>query len=161
MNWLNILTINRTKMVIGCGSIAQVVLSKETAGGFLTVNFGWWLGVMLGVYVCGGVSGGHINPAITLAMAILGRTPWHKVCFYWTGQYLGAITGAAVVYGVYFDALNDFDGGVRQIDGAQGTAGIFGTYPKPFLSWQSGFGDQVMVWLRLKTHPAKRESLIP
>ncbi|ELT97593.1 hypothetical protein CAPTEDRAFT_125390 [Capitella teleta] len=131
-------------IIIGDGSVAQSVLSSETAGAFHSVNWAWGLAVAMGVWVSVGVSGGHINPAVTLTMCILRKCPWKKLLPYWLAQYLGAFAGAAVVYGVYYDALNAFDGGVRQVDGINGTAGIWATYPKEFLSAESGFGDQLV-----------------
>ena len=65
--------------MIGDASIAQVVTSNGAAGGFLTVNIGYGLGLVIALYVSIGVSGGHLNPAVTLAMALRGKTPWLKV----------------------------------------------------------------------------------
>jgi len=56
----------------------------------------------LGVYTSGGVSGGHINPAVTLAFAVTKKFPWRKVPFYFLGQYLGALLASVVVYFVYY-----------------------------------------------------------
>ena len=66
--------------LIGDGAIAQVVTSNSTAGGFLTVNIGYGLGLVIALYVSIGVSGGHLNPAVTLAMALRGKLSWLKVC---------------------------------------------------------------------------------
>ena len=49
------------------------------AGGFLAINVGWGLGLVVALYVSIGVSGGHLNPAVTFAMALRGKTPWIKV----------------------------------------------------------------------------------
>ena len=57
---------------------------------------------MLGVFVSGGVSGGHLNPAVTLAMALRKKLEWKKVPVYFLAQYLGAFLGAALVYFVYY-----------------------------------------------------------
>ena len=65
--------------LIGDGAIAQVVTSNSTAGGFLTVNIGYGLGLVIALYVSIGVSGGHLNPAVTLAMALRGKLSWLKV----------------------------------------------------------------------------------
>ena len=67
--------------LIGDAAIAQVVTSKQylDIGGFLTVNFGYGIGLMVALYASIGVSGGHLNPAVTLAMALRGKTSWFKV----------------------------------------------------------------------------------
>ena len=63
---------------------------------------------MMGVYVSFGVSGGHLNPAVTIAMAISGKLSWKKVPVYMLGQYLGAFLGAVMVYLIYY-GNNFFD----------------------------------------------------
>ncbi|XP_072038316.1 aquaporin-9-like [Amphiura filiformis] len=128
--------------VLGDGSIAQVVLSRGAKGGFLTINFCWGLAVALGAYCCAGVSGAHINPAVTVAFSTIGRFPWLKVPLFVGAQMLGAFLAAACVFGVYHDSINAFDGGVRQVVGENATAGIFATYPQNYLSIWSGLGDQ-------------------
>jgi MIP family channel proteins len=70
--------------------------------------------------------------------------PWSKVVPYSLVQTAGAFVASAVVYATYHEALAAFDGGVRQVAGAQGTAGIWATYPQPFLSTMGGVVDQVV-----------------
>ena len=77
-------------IVFGAGVVAQVVLSGGTAGGYLSINLGWGLAVTMGVYAAGGVSGAHINPAVTVALAVHRRFPWKKVLPYCAGQLAGA-----------------------------------------------------------------------
>ena len=67
--------------LIGDAAIAQVVTSNGAAGGFLTVNIGYGIGLIVALYVSIGVSGGHLNPAVTLAMALRGKLSWLKVLF--------------------------------------------------------------------------------
>ena len=62
-----------TLIVFGCGVVAQVVLSRQTAGEYLSINLAWGLGVTMAVYVAGGVSGAHLNPAVTIALAVLSE----------------------------------------------------------------------------------------
>jgi MIP family channel proteins len=94
--------------------------------------------------VAGTVSGGQLNPAVTLAAAVHRGFPWSKVPAYVAAQIAGAFTAAAVVWFTYREAFDAFDGGVRQVAGAHATAGIFATYPQPFLSIAGGFVDQVV-----------------
>jgi MIP family channel proteins len=131
-------------IVFGVGVVAQTVLSGNANGSYFAINVGWGLAVMLGVYVAGAISGAHLNPAVTLALAMLRGFPWSKVVPYTIAQIAGAFVAAAVVYFTYREAFDAFDGGVRQIAGAQGTAGIFATYPQTFLSTAGGFVDQVV-----------------
>jgi len=132
-------------IVFGCGSVAQVVLSGRTSGEYLSINLGWGLGVMLGVYAAAGVSGAHLNPAVTLALAVRRRFPWSKLAPYCLAQLTGAFLASAVVYVTYWEALGEFDGGVRQVLGPQGTAGIWATYPQPYLSIvPGGLIDQIV-----------------
>ena len=131
-------------ILFGVGVVAQVVLSQQAAGSYLSINLAWGLAVTMGCYVAGGVSGAHMNPAVTIALAIHRKFAWGKVPAYVIAQLAGAFAAAAVVYFTYADAITHFDGGVRQVAGPQGTGGIFATYPQPFLSISGGFLDQVV-----------------
>ncbi len=132
-------------IVFGVGVVAQVVLSAGTSGQYLSINIAWGLAVTMGCYVAGGVSGGHLNPAVTLALAVYRGFPWGKVLPFMVAQTAGAFIAAATVYLTYREAFTALDGGVRQITGSQGTAGIFATYPQAFLSsFPGGFIDQVV-----------------
>lgn len=131
-------------IMFGAGVVAQTVLSRGANGSYLGINLGWGLGVMLGVYAAGGVSGAHLNPAVTVALAVTRGFAWSKVAPYAAAQVAGAFAASAVVLLTYHEAFTAFDGGVRQVLGEQGTAGIFATYPQPFLSLTGGFIDQVV-----------------
>jgi MIP family channel proteins len=132
-------------IVFGVGVVAQFVLSKGAAGSYLAINIAWGLAVAMGCYVCAGVTGAHLNPAVTLGLAVHRRFPWTKVLPYGVAQIAGAFAASAVVYVTYREALGAFDGGVRQVIGPQATAGIWATYPQPFLSvFPGGFVDQVV-----------------
>jgi MIP family channel proteins len=132
-------------IVFGVGVVAQVVLSHQTAGTYSSINLAWGLAVAMGCYVAGGITGAHLNPAVTLALAAHRRFPWRKVLPYSGAQIAGAFVASAVVYATYHEALTAFDGGVRHVSGALGTAGIWATYPQPFLTvFPGGFIDQVV-----------------
>jgi MIP family channel proteins len=90
------------------------------------------------------VSGAHLNPAVTFALAFHGDFPWRKVGPYMLAQLLGAFGGAATTFMVYREAFDAFDGGQRQIIGEKATAGIFATYPQPYLSTFGGLIDQII-----------------
>src|SRR5215510_10936256 len=132
-------------IVFGVGVVAQVVLSKNAAGTTLSINIAWGLGVTMGCYVCAGVTGAHLNPAVTLALAVHRRFPWKKVAPYSLAQIAGAFAASVIVFVTYHEALAAFDGGTRQVGGPLGTAGIWATYPQAFLStFPGGFIDQVV-----------------
>ena len=78
------------------------MLSKKEFGDSFAINWGYGLAVTMGVYVSAGISGGHLNPAVTLAMAISGKLKWKKVPIYMIAQYVGAFLGALFVYLIYY-----------------------------------------------------------
>ena len=131
-------------ILFGVGVVAQVSLGGGATGQYLSINLAWGLAVTLGVYVSAGVSGGHLNPAVTVALAAWRGFPWAKVGPYIGAQFAGAFVASAVVYLTYADALTHFDGGVRQVTGPMGTAGIWATYPQPWLSTLGGLIDQIV-----------------
>ncbi|XP_059160031.1 aquaporin-7-like isoform X3 [Physella acuta] len=126
-------------MVFGMGSVAQFVFSEGKAGSPDQVRWSWGLGVTFGVYVAGGTSGGHLNPAVTLTLCLFRKLPWSKLIPYWIGQYLGSFVASGLVYAVYYDAFHSFKGGNKTIE----TSSIFVTYPQDYLSVANGLGDQV------------------
>lgn len=95
-------------ILLGDGVVANVGLAPRLAApayNWNTIAFGWCFAVMVAVYVAGGVSGAHINPAVTLAMAVKRGFPWAKVVPYWIAQVLGAFLGALGVFLCYMDGL--------------------------------------------------------
>lgn len=127
-------------LAFGAGVVAQVVLSKQQNGTYLSINIAWGFAVTMGIYVAGGVTGAHLNPAVTLALAVRRALAWSKVLPYSLAQIAGAFCGAATVFVVYREAFFAFDGGTRQMD----TAGIFATYPQPYLSTSGALIDQIV-----------------
>jgi aquaglyceroporin related protein len=130
-------------ILFGAGVQCQVVLSTNPAvaaspkGDYLSTAFGWAIGIALGVWVSAGISGGHINPAVTLASATWRGFPWKKVPIYIFAQLMGGIVGAALVYANYFHAIDLFEGGrnVRTLK----TAGLFATYAADYMTNVSAF----------------------
>jgi aquaglyceroporin related protein, other eukaryote len=90
---------------------------------------------MLGVYT-GGISGAHLNPAVTFANCVFRKFPWRKFPGYMLAQILGAMCASAIVYANYKSAIDVFEGGagIRTVGGATSTAGIFCTYPAAFMT---------------------------
>ncbi|XP_036001172.1 aquaporin-10b [Fundulus heteroclitus] len=131
-------------ILFGCGSVAQVTTSEEKNGQYLSINLGFALGVTFGVFVSRGVSGAHLNPAVTLSLCVLGRHPWVKLPLYAFFQVLGAFLAAATVGLQYYDAIQKYSGGQLTVTGPTATAGIFCTYPAEYLSLWGGIVDQVI-----------------
>jgi MIP family channel proteins len=131
-------------LVFGLGVVAQTVLSRQTAGSMLSINICWGIAVMMGCYVSAGVTGAHLNPAVTLGLAVHRRFPWPKVAPYVAAQTIAALAASVIVFVSYHDSLTAFDGGVRHVTGELGTAGIFATYPQPFTSIAVGFVNEMV-----------------
>jgi glycerol uptake facilitator protein len=105
------------------------------AGDWLLIAWGWAFAVVFGVYIAGGVSGAHLNPAITLAFAIRRKFAWGKVLPYMAAQVVGAFAGAALVYLLYHDAIDAFNRAsktARDAAGGLATFSIFATFPAPY-----------------------------
>jgi MIP family channel proteins len=131
-------------IAFGAGVVAQVVLSNKQNGEYLSINIAWGFAVTMGIYIAGGITGAHLNPAVTFALAVRRDIPWSKFLPYTFAQIAGAFTGAAIVFWVYRAAFTNFDGGTRMIAGDKGTAGIFATYPQPYLSTAGALIDQIV-----------------
>ncbi|XP_033831689.1 aquaporin-10b [Periophthalmus magnuspinnatus] len=131
-------------ILFGCGSVAQVTTTQNQKGQYLSINLGFALGVTFGVYVSRGVSGAHLNPAVSLSLCALGRHSWVKLPFYVFFQFLGAFLGAATVALQYYEAIRWYSGGELTVSGPTATAGIFCTFPAEYLSVWAGFVDQVI-----------------
>jgi glycerol uptake facilitator protein len=131
-------------ILFGTGVVAMVVLfpsknpGETVHGGYTNITLGWGLGVTMGIYIAGRISGAHLNPAVTLALAVFRRFPWGKVLPYSAAQIAGAFVAAALVYCNYLPAFRRVDPGLER------TAGIFTTFPAfPDLP-QAGFLDQLI-----------------
>lgn len=89
-----------TLILLGDGVVAGVVLkgTKNENAGWIVITIAWALAVVFGVYVAGEISGAHLNPAVTIALAAAGSFDWAQVPLYLAGQMAGAILGAILVY---------------------------------------------------------------
>ncbi len=145
-------------ILFGDGVVATVFLfanigannaATPFANEWIVVILGWGLAVMLGIYTAGAISGAHINPAVTLALAATGRHPWNKVLPYWLAQVLGAFVAGGILYFVYQGALvhalgvNHLTiGQIAQPVTGNGYGWIFYTFPKGFVGTFGAFGDE-------------------
>src|SRR5208337_509257 len=90
-------------IVLGNGTVANVVLAKSKAqnAGWIVVATGWAMGVYVGAFTAASSSGAHLNPAVTLGLAISGKFAWARVPNYLAGQMVGAMIGAVLVWLAY------------------------------------------------------------
>jgi glycerol uptake facilitator protein len=106
-------------IILGDGVVANVILpkSKGQNGGWIVITLGWGLAVFVGVFVAASISGAHINPAVTIGLATAGTFSWSLVPGYLLAQFLGAATGAVLVwlhYRPHFD-LSDNPAVIRDV----------------------------------------------
>lgn len=131
-------------LLIGSGVVAMSVLfgggvpGEVVNGGYTNITLAWGLAVTMGVYVAGKLSGGHLNPAVTLALAIFRQFPWPRVAPYMVAQVLGAFVGSGLVFLNYKPAFLKFDPALER------TAGVFATFPLFRDAPAAGFLDQVL-----------------
>src|SRR5579863_137067 len=131
-------------ILFGTGVVAMVVLfpTKNPAeivhGGFTNITLGWGLAVTMGIYVAGKVSGAHINPAVTLTLAVFRGFPWRKVIPYSIAQIAGAFVAAAIVFWNYHPAFLAADPNLDH------TAGVFTTFPAFPEIMSAGLLDQTV-----------------
>lgn len=90
-------------ILFGGGVVAGVCLDKSKAqnSGWIVITAAWAIGVTLGIYASGSISGAHLNPAVTLALAVSGQFDWALVPLYIAAQFAGAMIGAGLVYLAY------------------------------------------------------------
>ncbi len=101
-------------ILLGDGVVANVVLNKTKGnnGGWIVITFGWAIAVFVGVYISAAQSGAHLNPAVSIALAMAGKFDWANVPLYIAGQFAGAMIGALLVWIAYkkhFDETTDAD----------------------------------------------------
>ncbi len=101
-------------ILLGDGVVANVVLKKTkgASSGWIVITMGWGMAVFVSVFMMGPISGAHINPAVTVGLAVAGKFPWTEVPAYLLAQFLGAALGAALVwlhYRPHFAVTDDAD----------------------------------------------------
>lgn len=131
-------------ILFGNGVVAMVVLfptknpGEIIHGGYTNITLGWGLAVTMGIYIAGKISGAHLNPAVTLALAAFREFPWRKVLPYSIVQTAGAFVASALVYWNYAPAFHRLDPQLET------TAGVFTTFPAFPALPQAGFLDQLV-----------------
>jgi len=113
-----------TLVLFGDGVVAGVALNKSKAkdGGWIVVTMAWAMGVAVAAWIFGPISGGHFNPALTIALAAIGNFSWSLVPSYIAGQMLGGILGAVIVWLAYLAHWKETDNKATKL-------GVFCTAP--------------------------------
>jgi glycerol uptake facilitator protein len=131
-------------ILFGNGVVAMVVLfgtgvpGAVVNGGFTNITLAWGLAVTMGIYIAGRISGAHLNPAVTISMAVFRDFSWGKVVPYIVAQTAGAFVAAGLVFWNYLPAFQAFDPGFEK------TAGVFTTFPAFPLVPFAGLLDQTI-----------------
>lgn len=128
-------------ILLGAGVCAAVTLKKSKAqnAGWLSIAFGWGFAVLTAAYIAAPISGAHLNPAVTLGLAVQGNVPWDQVPVYIVSQIVGALLGAILAWAAYYGQFQahmaDLANQADAIEGAKDAKagpvlGIFSTGPE-------------------------------
>ncbi|PSU83001.1 MIP/aquaporin family protein [Photobacterium phosphoreum] len=131
----------------GVGCVAAMKLTGAEFSQW-EISIMWGLGVAIAIYVTAGVSGAHLNPAVTIALASFHGFNKRKVLPYIMAQLLGAFASAALIYGLYGNLFHDYEAShniVRGTVASLDTASIFSTYPNPSLSFGGAFAVEFTI----------------
>ena len=130
-------------VLLGDGVCAATSLNhcKAKGGGWVVIAMGWGFAVMTGVLIAGPVSGAHLNPAVTLGLAIAGSFPWASVTGYIVAQMLGGFVGAVVVWLFYKDHYKATQ------DQPDTMLGTFCTMPAIKNPWRNFLSEVIATWL--------------
>ena len=133
-------------ILLGDGVVACTTLkkSKGLGGGWAVITLGWGFAVMCGVFIAGPYSGAHLNPAVTLGLAVAGQFDWAAVLPYIAAQMLGGFLGALAVYLFYKDHFDETPDPDTKL-------GVFCTMPAIRNSWRNFFCEALATWLLVFT----------
>ncbi|KKY24140.1 putative aquaglyceroporin like protein [Phaeomoniella chlamydospora] len=123
---------------IGISGTMVRTISPNVYGNVTTSSFAWGFGIMIGVYIAGGISGAHLNPCISIVLSIFRGFPWKQCGAYIIAQIIGAITAGAICYGLYHDAIIHYQGSLRP----EGSGVVFYTQPKSWVSPPTAFWNE-------------------
>ncbi|KAE9276040.1 hypothetical protein PR003_g29169 [Phytophthora rubi] len=124
--------------VFGLGVNNQVALSFETNGTWLSINICWGIALLMRVYIAEGVSGAHLNTAVTFTHAMYGRIPWWKLPGYAFSQTLGAFVGAGLIYVYQYQNIIQEDPDKMKMQAN------FATYPNEKISNLAAFYSEAL-----------------
>jgi glycerol uptake facilitator protein len=134
-------------LFIGAGCVAALKLAGVSLGQW-EISIIWGIGVSMGVYLTAAVSGGHLSPAVSIALWLFGNFERRKVVPYIVSQMLGAFVGVAVVYFLYYNLFFDFEQANHMVRGSVESlqlAGIFSTYPNAHITVIQAFFVETVI----------------
>lgn len=133
-------------LFFGIGCIAAIAVAGASFS-LWEICICWGLSVSLGVYLTAGISGGHLNPAVTISLWVFGHFEARKVLPYIIAQMLGAFCGAALVYFLYQNLFVEFET-IHQIQRGSAEslaqAGVFATFPHPEINLSQAFVSEMV-----------------
>jgi glycerol uptake facilitator protein len=135
---------------LGCGAVHSAVVADSLTGLF-QIGIVWGIAIMAAAYTVGAISGAHINPAITVALALFGRFAWRRVPAYVLAQVLGAFVAASALYAIYRGNIDELEAGGRTVATAKCYGEYFGTYKET-----SRFNDATYDRLKPQLEEAQR-----
>lgn len=125
----------------GTGCVAALKVAGASFG-LWEISVIWGVGVSMAIYLSAGVSGAHLNPAVSIALCLFAGFEKRKLPFYIVAQLAGAFCGAALVYGLYTNLFFDFEQSHAMVRGTQASldlASVFSTYPNPSITLTKAF----------------------
>ncbi|MBV4414220.1 aquaporin [Enterobacteriaceae bacterium YMB-R22] len=131
----------------GVGCVAAMKVAGATFGQW-EISIIWGLGVAMAIYLTAGVSGAHLNPAVTVALWLFGGFDGRKVLPYAVSQFAGAFCAAALVYGLYYNLFFDYEQTHQMVRGSMESldlAAIFSTYPNPHINFIQAFAVELVI----------------
>ncbi|GAB81834.1 glycerol uptake facilitator protein [Shimwellia blattae DSM 4481 = NBRC 105725] len=131
----------------GVGCVAALKVAGAAFGQW-EISVIWGLGVALAIYLTAGVSGAHLNPAVTLALWMFANFNKRNVVPFILSQMAGAFCAAALVYGLYYNLFFDFEHTHHMVRGSVGSlelAGVFSTYPNVHLNFIQSFAVELVI----------------
>ncbi len=131
----------------GVGCVAAMKVAEATFGQW-EISIIWGLGVAMAIYLTAGVSGAHLNPAVTVALWLFADFDKRKVLPFAISQFAGAFCAAALVYGLYYNLFFDYEQTHQMVRGSVASldlAGIFSTYPNPHINLIQAFAVELVI----------------
>lgn len=145
-------------ILFGAGVVANVILkgTKGYASGWIVICWGWAVAVFLGVLVAGPHSGAHLNPAVSIGLAVAGKFAWSKVPMFVVAQFIGAMAGALLAWIAYYDHFNAEENPGNKL-------GVFSTGPAmrniPLNFVCEVIGTFALVYCVLNIHPSEMDAM--
>ncbi|KAJ6104588.1 hypothetical protein N7523_010908 [Penicillium sp. IBT 18751x] len=131
-------------MTIGLCATLSNFTSNSQAGTFTSQSIAWGFGFMVAIYTTGGVSGGHLNPAISISLSVFRGFPARQCLIYIAAQLLGAITAGGFAYAIYHDAIVEIAAAAKVPQSQSVASEAFITAPKPFVHPATAFFTEFM-----------------